>query len=169
MLIGKEIFIMREKILSLLEKNSRIDIKDVAVMLGISEVEVANEIADMEKENIICGYNTIIDWSKTSDEKVTALIEVKVTPQRGLGFDKIAERLYQYNEVTSVYLMSGGFDFTVIVEEKTMKAVALFVAEKLSPLESVLSTSTHFVLKKYKDYGTVLGSTKKDERMLITP
>jgi DNA-binding Lrp family transcriptional regulator len=160
---------MREKILSLLEKNSRIDIKDVAVMLGVSEVEVANEIATMEKENIICGYNTIIDWSKTGDEKVIALIEVKVTPQRGLGFDKIAERLYQYNEVTSVYLMSGGFDFTVIIEDKTMKAVAQFVADKLSPLETVLSTSTHFVLKKYKDYGTVLGSTHKDERILITP
>lgn len=162
-------FMMREKILSLLEKNSRIDIKDVAVMLGVSEVEVANEIAAMEKENIICGYNTIIDWSKTGDEKVIALIEVKVTPQRGLGFDKIAERLYQYNEVTSVYLMSGGFDFTVIIEDKTMKAVAQFVADKLSPLETVLSTSTHFVLKKYKDYGTVLGSTHKDERILITP
>ena len=160
---------MREKILSLLEKNSRIDIQDVAVMLGVSEVEVANEIAAMEKENIICGYNTIIDWSKTGDEKVIALIEVKVTPQRGLGFDKIAERLYQYNEVTSVYLMSGGFDITVIVEDKTMKAVAQFVADKLSPLETVLSTSTHFVLKKYKDYGTVLGSTHKDERILITP
>lgn len=169
MLIGKEMLMMREKILSLLEKNSRIDIKDVAVMLGVSEVEVANEIAAMEKENIICGYNTIIDWSKTGDEKVIALIEVKVTPQRGLGFDKIAERLYQYNEVTSVYLMSGGFDFTVIVEDKTMKAVAQFVADKLSPLETVLSTSTHFVLKKYKDYGTVLGSTHKDERILITP
>lgn len=169
MLIGKEMLMMREKILSLLEKNSRIDIKDVAVMLGVSEVEVANEIAAMEKENIICGYNTIIDWSKTGDEKVIALIEVKVTPQRGLGFDKIAERLYQYNEVTSVYLMSGGFDFTVIIEDKTMKAVAQFVADKLSPLETVLSTSTHFVLKKYKDYGTVLGSTHKDERILITP
>ena len=86
-----------------------------------------------------------------------------------MGFDKIAERLYQYNEVTSVYLMSGGFDFTVIIEDKTMKAVAQFVADKLSPLETVLSTSTHFVLKKYKDYGTVLGSTHKDERILITP
>ena len=107
---------MREKILNMLEKNSRIDIKDMAVMLGISEPEVANEIADMEKEHIICGYNTIIDWDKTSEEKVTALIEVKVTPQRGLGFDSIAERIYQYDEITSVYLMSGGFDFTVIIE-----------------------------------------------------
>ena len=160
---------MREKILDMLEKNSRIDLKDMAVMLGMSEAEVANEIADMEKENIICGYNTIINWDKTSEEKVTALIEVKVTPQRGLGFDSIAERIYKYDEITSVYLMSGGFDFTVIIEGKTMKSVALFVANKLSPLDSVLSTSTHFVLKKYKDYGTVINSEAKDERMLVTP
>ena len=160
---------MREKILNMLEKNSRIDIKDMAVMLGISEPEVANEIADMEKEHIICGYNTIIDWDKTSEEKVTALIEVKVTPQRGLGFDSIAERIYQYDEITSVYLMSGGFDFTVIIEGKTMKSVAQFVANKLAPLDSVLSTSTHFVLKKYNDYGKVLGEPEKDERMPVTP
>ena len=160
---------MREKILNMLEKNSRIDIKDMAVMLGISEPEVANEIADMEKEHIICGYNTIIDWDKTSEEKVTALIEVKVTPQRGLGFDSIAERIYNFDEVTAVYLMSGGFDFTVIIEGKTMKSVALFVSSKLSTLESVLSTSTHFVLKKYKDHGTVLEGNNKDERMLVTP
>ena len=160
---------MREKILNMLEKNSRIDIKDMAVMLGISEPEVAKEIADMEKEHIICGYNTIIDWDKTSEEKVTALIEVKVTPQRGLGFDSIAERIYQYDEITSVYLMSGGFDFTVIIEGKTMKSVAQFVANKLAPLDSVLSTSTHFVLKKYKDHGTVLCDEVQDERMLITP
>ncbi len=160
---------MEEKILRLIEKNSRISIKDVAVMLGISEIEAANTIADLEKNNVICGYNTIINWDKTSEEKVTALIEVKVTPQRGLGFDSIAERLYQYEEVTSVYLMSGGFDFTVIVEGKSMKAVAQFVSNKLAPLESVLSTSTHFVLKKYKDYGTVLDAPEKDERMLITP
>ena len=160
---------MEEKILRLMEKNSRISVKDLAVMLGISEIDAANTIADLEKKNVICGYNTIIDWDKTSEEKVTALIEVKVTPQRGLGFDSIAERLYQYEEVTSVYLMSGGFDFTVIVEGKSMKAVAQCVSNKLAPLESVLSTSTHFVLKKYKDYGTVLDAPEKDERMLITP
>ena len=158
---------MREKILNMLEKNSRIDLKDMAVMLGMTEVEVANEIADMEKEHVICGYNTLINWDKTSEEKVTALIEVKVTPQRGLGFDSIAERIYKYDEITSV--MSGGFDFTVIIEGKTMKSVAQFVANKLSPLDSVLSTSTHFVLKKYKDYGRVLDAEEKDERMLVTP
>lgn len=152
-----------------MEKNSRIDIKDLAVLLGESEVAVANEIADMENEHIICGYHTLINWDNTSEEKVTALIEVKVTPQRGMGFDKIAERIYQYNEVNAVYLMSGAFDFAVFIEGKTMKEVALFVSSKLSTLDSVLSTSTHFVLKKYKDHGTVLVEEVQDERMLVTP
>ena len=160
---------MREKILAIMEKNSRIDIKDLAVLLGESEVAVANEIADMEKEHIICGYHTLINWDNTSEEKVTALIEVKVTPKRGMGFDKIAERIYQYNEVNAVYLMSGAFDFAVFIEGKTMKEVALFVSSKLSTLDSVLSTSTHFVLKKYKDHGTVLVEEVQDERMLVTP
>jgi len=161
--------VLREKILNMLEKNSRIDLKDMAVMLGTTEVEVANAMADMESEHIICGYHTLINWDKTSEEKVTALIEVKVTPQRGLGFDSIAERIYNYDEITAVYLMSGGFDFTVIIEGKTMKSVAQFVSGKLSPLESVLSTATHFVLKKYKDHGTVLEAPNKDERILVTP
>ena len=160
---------MREKILAIMEKNSRIDIKYLAVLLGESEVAVANEIADMEKEHIICGYHTLINWDNTSEEKVAALIEVKVTPQRGMGFDKIAERIYQYNEVNAVYLMSGAFDFAVFIEGKTMKEVALFVSSKLSTLDSVLSTSTHFVLKKYKDHGTVLVEEVQDERMLVTP
>ena len=112
---------MREKILAVIEKNSRIDIKDLAVLLGESEIAVANEIAEMEKEHIICGYHTLINWDNTSEEKVVALIEVKVTPQRGMGFDKIAERIYQYNEVNAVYLMSGSFDFTVFIEGKTMR------------------------------------------------
>lgn len=160
---------MREKILNMLEKNSRLDLKDIAVMLGVTEMEVANEMAQMEKEHIICGYHTLINWDKTSEEKVTALIEVKVTPQRGLGFDSIAERIYNYDEIQAVYLMSGGFDFTVIIEGKTMKSVAQFVSGKLAPLDAVLSTSTHFVLKKYKDHGTVLDAPIKDERMLVTP
>ncbi|MBO7515608.1 MAG: Lrp/AsnC family transcriptional regulator, partial [Lachnospiraceae bacterium] len=130
---------------------------------------VANEIADMEKEHIICGYHTLINWDNTSDEKVIALIEVKVTPQRGMGFDKLAERIYKFSEVEAVYLMSGAFDFTVIIEEKTMRAVAQFVSDKLAPMEAVMSTATHFVLKKYKDHGTVLVGESNDERMLITP
>lgn len=160
---------MREKILTIIEKNSRIDLNDLAMMLGTTEAEVANEIADMEKEHIICGYHTLINWDNTSNEKVTALIEVKVTPQRGLGFDKIAERMYNFPDVRAVYLMSGGFDFTVIIEEKTMKEVAQFVTDKLAPLEAVRGTATHFILKKYKDHGTVLAENNKDERMLVTP
>ena len=159
---------MREKILAFIENNSRIELKDLAVMLGSSETEVANEIADMEKEGIICGYHTLIDWDKTSEEKVTALIEVKVTPQRGLGFDKVAERIYNYPEVTSVYLISGGFDFLVMLEGKTMRDVAQFVSDKLSPLDSVLSTATHFILKKYKDHGSIMAHQSKDERMPMT-
>ena len=160
---------MREKILAVIEKNSRIDLHDLAVLLGESEAAVANEIADMEKENIICGYHTLINWDNTSDEKMVALIEVRVTPQRGMGFDKIAERIYQYSEVQAVYLMSGAYDFMVMLEEKTMRAVAQFVSDKLSPMDSVLSTATHFVLKKYKDHGTVLSQKIQDERMLVTP
>ena len=160
---------MREKILAVLEKNARIDLKDLAVLLGESEAAVANAIADMEKEHITCGYHTLINWDNTSEEKVMALIEVKVTPQRGMGFDKIAERIYQYNEVNAVYLMSGAYDFTVFIEGKTMKEVALFVSSKLSTLDSVLSTATHFVLKKYKDHGTALVEEVHDERMLVTP
>ena len=121
---------MREKILAIIEKNSRIDLKDLAALLGESEAAVANEIAEMEKENIICGYHTMINWDNTGDEKVIALIEVKVTPQRGMGFDKIAERIYQYSEVTSVYLMSGAFDFTVIIrsEEHTSELQSPYVS-----------------------------------------
>ena len=159
---------MREKILMFIEKNSRVNLKDLAVMLGVDEVAVANEIADMEKEGIICGYHTLIDWEKTGSEKLTAIIEVKVTPQRGLGFDKVAERIYNYSEVSSVYLISGGFDFLVMIEGKTMRDVAQFVSDKLSPLDSVLSTATHFILKKYKDHGTVMVHNSKDERMLVT-
>ena len=162
---------MREKILAVIEKNSRIDIKDLAALLGESEVAIANEIAAMEKENIICGYHTLINWDNTSDEKVIALIEVKVTPQRGRGFDKIAERIYQFDEVESLYLMSGsGFDLTVIIVGKTMKEVAWFVATKLAPMESVMSTATHFVLKKYKEHGlSLVAEERGDERQLITP
>lgn len=160
---------MRDKILSVLEKNSRIELKDLAVMLGTDEITVANEIADMEKENIICGYHTLINWDNTSNEKVSALIEVTVTPHRGMGFDRMAERIYGYDEVHAVYLMSGTYDFTVILEGKTMKDIAFFVADKLSTIDGVLQTATHFVLKKYKDHGTILVPSNPDERMLVSP
>ena len=128
-----------------------------------------NEITKLEQDGIICGYHTLINWEKTSIEKVTGLIEVKVTPQRGKGFDEMAERIYNYPEVKAVYLLSGGYDLLVILEEKTLKEIAGFVSDKLSTMESVLSTTTHFILKKYKDHGTVLGKKHKDEREVITP
>ena len=142
---------------------------ELAVLLGTEEVDIANEIQALETEGIICGYHTMIDWSKTSTEKVMALIEVRVTPQRGLGFDSIAERIYKYPEVTSVYLMSGGFDLMVILEGKSLQEVAGFVTNKLSTLDTVLSTATHFILKKYKDHGTILTKKYEDAREKITP
>lgn len=160
---------MREKILSVIEKDSRIDIKELSVILGMTEIDVANEIKAMEEEGIICGYHTLIDWEKTSLDKVSALIEVRVTPQRGQGFDSIAERIYQYPEVNAVYLISGGYDLLVSLEGKSLKDISLFVSDKLSTLDSVLSTATHFVLKKYKDHGTVLAKKKNDERETYMP
>lgn len=160
---------MREDLLRILEKNSRIDFNELAIRLGKTEQEVLSEISEMEKEGIICGYHTLIDWEKTTIEKVTALIEVKVTPQRGRGFDNMAERIYNYPEVRAVYLISGGYDLLVILEEKTLKEIAGFVSDKLSTLDSVLSTSTHFILKKYKDHGTILNKQEKDEREAIIP
>lgn len=159
---------IKTKILKILESNSKMDTKDMATILGVDESIVINKIQEMEKEQIICGYNTVINWDKTDDERVTALIEVKVVPQRGEGFDRIAERIYNYEEVTSLYLMSGGFDMTVFIEGKTMKEVAQFVSRKLAPMEGILSTSTHFVLKKYKETGTKLEQHKKDERLVVT-
>lgn len=159
---------LREKILKNIKSNSRFNVQDLAITLGVSEEEVFNQIAEMEKEKIICGYHTLIDWDKTFVEVVTALIEVKVTPQRGIGFDMLAERISKYDEVTSVYLMSGGFDFMVLIEGKSMKEVAKFVFDKLSTLEYVLSTSTHFVLKKYKDHGVSLTEKKEDERLKVS-
>ena len=160
---------MREKILTFIEKNSRINLKELAIMLGVDEASVANEIAAMEQENVICGYHTLIDWDKAGLEKVTAMIEVRVTPQRGMGFDKIAERIYNYPEVKSVYLISGGFDLMVTLEGKTLREVSQFVTDKLSTLDQVLSTKTNFILKKYKDHGTIMAApVKADERGIMS-
>ena len=160
---------MREQILAIIEKNSRIDIKELAVILGAEEIDVANELKAMEEEGIICGYHTLIDWDKTGTEYVNALIEVKVTPQRDTGFDKTAERICNYPEVSAVYLISGDFDMMVLIEGKTLQEVSKFVSSKLSPIEDVTGTSTQFVLKKYKDHGTIMFGQKKTERMLVTP
>lgn len=160
---------MREKILTFIEKNSRIDLNELAIMLGVDEASVVKELEAMENERIICGYHTLIDWDKAGIEKVTAMIEVRVTPQRGMGFDKIAERIYNYPEVNSVYLISGGFDLMVTLEGKTLREVSQFVTDKLSTLDQVLSTKTNFILKKYKDHGTVMtGLAKKDERTMMS-
>lgn len=159
---------MREKILTFIEKNSRVDLKELAIMLGVDEASVVNELQAMEDEHIICGYHTLIDWDKAGIEKVTAMIEVRVTPQRGMGFDKVAERIYNYPEVNAVYLISGGFDLMVTLEGKTLREVSSFVTNKLSTLDQVISTKTNFILKKYKDHGTVMvDSGKKDEREMM--
>ena len=160
---------MREKILTFIEKNSRIDLKELAIILGVDETVVVNELQAMEEEHVICGYHTLIDWDKVGVDKVMAMIEVRVTPQRGIGFDKVAERIYNYPEVNSVYLISGGFDFMVTIEGKTLREVAQFVSEKLSTLDTVLSTKTNFILKKYKDHGTILAEKSKDERIQMIP
>lgn len=160
---------MRERILNIIEKNAKLSTEDVAALLGEDLERVAAEVAEMEKDGTICGYHALINWDNTKDERVDALIEVKVTPQRGMGFDSIAERIYQYEEVDALYLMSGGYDFTVMIKGRTMKEVANFVSMKLGPMESVLSTATHFVLKRYKDHGTRLSVAKSDERMQVSP
>ena len=163
---------LRIEILKYIEKNSRVNLGELAVMLGVEETDVANEMAEMEKDKIICGYHTLIDWDKAGMEKVTALIEVRVTPQRDRGFDRIAERIYNYPEVYAVYLISGSYDLLVTLEGRTLKEVSRFEAppsEKLSPIDEVLSTATHFILKKYKDHGTIMVPRKESERMLVTP
>ncbi len=160
---------MRTEILRMLEKNSKIDLHDLAIMLGTEEAMVLQEIEKMEKEGIICGYPTLINWDKTDTETVSALIEVRVMPQRGKGFETLAERITRYPEVKSVFLMSGDFDFAVFLEGKTLKEVSMFVSTKLSTLESVAGTATHFILKKYKDHGMILIREEKNNRMKVTP
>lgn len=160
---------MRNEILRMLEKNSKIDLHDLAIMMGTDEALILQEIEKMEQEGIICGYPTLINWDKTDMEKVTAFIEVRVTPQRGKGFEKLAERITNYPEVKALYLMSGGYDFALFLEGKNLKEVSMFVATKLSTLEAVAGTATHFVLKKYKDHGMILIEKQEHSRMKVTP
>ncbi len=160
---------LRKQILLYLEKNSRVDLSELAVLMGTDEVTVANEMSAMEKEKVICGYHTLINWERAGEEFVTALIEVRVTPQRDRGFDKTAERICHYPEVEAVYLISGGYDLLVTLEGKTLLEISRFVSEKLSSMEEVTSTSTYFILKKYKDHGTNMFRKNKAERMLVTP
>ena len=150
------------EILKHLEHDSRLTAQQLAAMLEMDEAAVKAAIADYEKNHLILGYQAIVDWDKAGEEFVTALIEVKVTPQRGDGFDRIAERIYQFEEVESVYLMSGAFDLTVIISGKSLKEVAQFVALRLSTIEGVTGTATHFILKKYKEKHCLF--TKKPEQ-----
>lgn len=153
-----------DTLLKLLENDSRLTPQQLSVMCAKEESEIRASIESYEKEGVIVGYKTMIDWDKTDREYVTALIELKILPQRDRGFDKVAERIYNYPEVQSVYLMSGAYDLCVIVEARTMREVAYFVAQKLAPMEFVTSTATHFVLRKYKDKGIVYGAAEIDER-----
>ena len=153
-----------DKILKLLEENANLSHEQLAVLCQKEVGDIKKIIDKYEKDGVILGYKTLIDWDKTDREYVSALIEVKITPQRDRGFDRVAERIYNYPEVQSLYLMSGGYDLAVQIEGKTMKEVAYFVAQKLAPIEDVISTATHFVLRKYKDHGVIFGSVDLDER-----
>ena len=156
-------------ILEALNDDARVTRQQLAVMTGHSEEDVADAIAELEARHIIVKYPALINWDKVETEQVEALIEVRVTPQRGAGFDSIAAQIYRFEEVSSVYLMSGAYDLMVLVRGRTMKQLALFVAEKLSTLENVNSTATHFVLKKYKVDGVTLEDSKADRRLAVSP
>ncbi|MBR5942404.1 MAG: Lrp/AsnC family transcriptional regulator [Clostridia bacterium] len=143
------------KLLELLKSNAKLTNEQLASMLGISVEEVEKTIAKLEKNKTIVCYSAVINWDKTEKDSTTALIEIKVSPQRGHGFEAVAERIYQFPEVKSLYLVSGAFDFLAVVEGKTLKDVATFVSSRLAPLDQILSCSTHFLLKKYKDDGVV--------------
>jgi len=155
---------MKTKLLSIIEKNPLLSADELAAMLDVSVDTVNEMLEDCRRDGVILGIKTIINWDKTDRESVSAFIELKTVPQRDKGFDKIAEKIYNHPEVKSLYLMSGGFDFTVLIEGKTMKEVAYFVAQKLAPIEFVTSTATHFVLKKYKDKGVIYTQKEIDER-----
>lgn len=160
---------LRKEILRNLETNSRINIAELAVLLDVEKAAVANEVARMEREKIICGYHTLIDWEKAGEELVNALIEVRVTPQRERGFDKTAERICNYPEVSAVYLISGNYDLLVTIEGKTLGSVSKFVSEKLASIDEVVNTETYFILKKYKDHGSIMFQKERSERIPVMP
>lgn len=158
---------VKEKILTILEQDARLTPQQIADMVQIELPELEALLREMEKDSTILGYKTLIDWDKTDREQVTALIEVKITPQKGMGFDEIARQIYSHHQVESVYLMSGGFDLTVIISGRTMRDVARFVSEQLAPMENVLSTGTHFILKKYKEQGVTFDPEDSDNREVM--
>ncbi|MBQ2710165.1 MAG: Lrp/AsnC family transcriptional regulator [Clostridia bacterium] len=155
------------KILTLLENDSRLTAEQLATMLDKEVGDIKAQLELYERDGVILGYKTLVDWDKTDREYVTALIELKITPQRDRGFDRVAEKIYNYPEVQSLYLMSGSFDLAVFIEGRTMREVAYFVAQKLATIESVVATATHFVLRKYKDKGVIYGPVEVDMRGMI--
>ena len=158
------------EVLRIIEKNSRIELQDLAKMTNLSEEEIGTTLKKLEEMRVIVRYSTIINWAKVDEQQgVTAMIDVKVTPKRGVGFEEVAKGIYRFKEVNSVYLMSGAYDLSVIVEGRTMNEIAKFVSEKLSTLDSVVSTTTHFILKKYKHDGTVFEETDEDKRIVVSP
>ena len=158
---------MEKKLLALIEHNAKLSVEEISEELGVSVNEVVSKIAELESKKVICGYDTIINWDKVTEEKCNALIEVKVTPQRGTGFDRIAERISRFDEVDSVYLMSGTYDFMVIINGRSMKEVSSFVFEKISTIDFIQATTTHFVLKKYKDHGVQMSDKPSNKRTNI--
>jgi len=160
---------MHEEILRILDENDRIDPATIATMLGVSEEEVRKAIDQLEQRKAIVKYHAVVNWEKVDSDLVQALIDVKVSPQREVGFDQIAERIYRFPEVKSVYLMSGAYDLSVAVEGKSLKEVADFVATKLATIEHVLSTTTHFILRKYKEEGVILDDKSEAKRLVVSP
>ena len=160
---------MLKDILKVLEKDARSSHKRIATITGLSEKEVASSIRKAEKEQIILKYKAVVNWEKVEDDHIFALIEVKVAPQRDLGFEAVAERIYRFPQARSVYLLSGTFDLLVIVEGRSMQEAANFVSQKLAPIEGVQSTVTHFMLKKYKEDGEILGSKEELKREPLQP
>lgn len=158
-----------KELLELLEKDHTLTVEQLSVMLNKPASEIAEQIDQLEKQNIIVKYQTIINWEKAGVDSVTAIIAVKITPQREVGFDAIAERIYRFPEVRSVYLMSGAYDLLVMLEGNTLKEVALFVSTKLSTIEGVVGTTTHFMLKKYKEAGVIISDREKDHRLVVSP
>ena len=157
-----------DQILQILSGNARMDVEKIAVMLDLPVEEVQARISEYERQGVIRGYKPLLDYDKIDTELVEAIIEVRVSPQRDFGFEEIARTISEYNEVSSVYLMSGGYDLHIRVVGKTFKEIALFVAQRLAVLDGVLSTATHFVLSRYKDWGVILGEKGIDERRIIS-
>lgn len=156
-------------ILDILAEDARTGVAQMATMLGVSQAEVADTVARLEKQRIIIKYPALINWEKIETEQVEALIEVRITPMRDRGFDAVAEHIYRFDEVSSVFLMSGGYDLMVMLKSRTLKQLAMFVAEKLSTIDGVMSTATHFVLKRYKTEGVVIDEAAEDDRLKVSP